>query len=122
MEAPDALSRNPVEVNLIDIPSELSDEWYQNLTQKVTNEPERYDRFALKDGQLYKQIAVSGREPSRWIHVLPADVRTAAPWRAHDQPTSGRCGRYKAFSKLKKDAYLPNMQRNVQEYVKNCQV
>ena len=122
MQAPDALSRNPVDVALVDLPDTITDVWYRGLVQKVQENPENFENFCMKDGYLLKSIAVGSKEPLRWVQLVPSDARAEALRQAHDAPTSGHGGNYKTFSRLRKTVYWPRMRRDVQEYVKNCQV
>jgi len=48
MLAPDALSRNPVPVGLIDVPESTDDTWYMELVKQVREKPEEYEKFALR--------------------------------------------------------------------------
>ncbi|KAE8736978.1 hypothetical protein FOCC_FOCC017565 [Frankliniella occidentalis] len=57
MQAPDALSRAPcnsedAEVDLIEFDNP-QDEWYNSLVEKVLQDPDSYDKFAMKDGFLF---------------------------------------------------------------------
>jgi len=48
MLAPDALSRNPVPVGLIDVPESTDDTRYMELVKQVREKPEEYEKFALR--------------------------------------------------------------------------
>jgi len=122
MQAPDALSRNPVDVCLIDLPLQVTDEWYNHLLKSVQENPEKYEQFVEKDDCLLKQISVGNKEPLRWVQVLPKNSRPEALRQAHDDETSGHQGAFKTFNRLRRQAYWPKMRREVHDYVKNCQV
>ena len=120
MQAPDALSRNPVMVNLIDLPLELHDEWYNALCSKVRDEPENYEQFGMRDDMLFKLIAVGGSAPLRWVQCLPKVSREKALRECHDAPTCGHCGNFKTFQRVRQSYYWPKMAKDVKNYVRSC--
>lgn len=131
MEAPDALSRNPVledineistPVHLVDIPTNIEDEWYLNLVKGVTEDPEKYEKFQIKDGILFKLITVSSYLPMLWVQVVPKEARNALLQECHDSPTSGHGGIFKTFGRLRLQGYWPQMRKSCINYVKKCQV
>lgn len=122
MKAPDALSRNPVDVGLVDVPSETTDNWYTSLVQKVAQDPQAYDKFSVKNGFLLKQISVGPTEPLKWVQVVPRDIREETLRACHDVPTSGHGGFFRTFERLRRTAYWPGMKKDVQNYVSKCQV
>ena len=121
MQGPDALSRNPV-VDLIDLPRVVEDPWYLDLKKRVEEEPDSYERFAIRGNLLFKLIAVGNFQPLKWVQVLPKECREAALQDAHDAPTSGHCGNFKTFQRLRRNAYWPKMRKEMEEYVKSCTV
>lgn len=144
MEAPDALSRNPIPadssedltltdsaadinnfstpVHLIDLPTLIEDEWYLNLLKAVQEEPEKYEKFQVKDGVLYKLITVSPYLPIQWVQVIPQEGRNVLLQKCHDDPTSGHTGIFKTFGRLRLQGYWPEMKKSCIDYVKRCQV
>jgi len=122
MEAPDALSRNPVRVDLINLPEEIQDQWYNELHRKVESNPEEYEKFAVQDGRLFKLISIGNTQPLSWIQVLPKDSRQQALRDAHDAPTSGHGGWFRTLQRLRQNCYWPNMSSDVKHYVESCDV
>lgn len=137
MEAPDALSRNPVEdvcseacvdpptavsVCLVDLPEEIEDEWYHNLMKRVEDAPDDYPKFSIVEGRLFKQITVSSHLPLRWVQVIPKEGRAAILQMCHDDPVSGHGGVYRTFHRVRIQAYWPEMQKEIIAYIKNCEV
>ena len=128
MEAPDALSRNPVEpvvpvdIELIDLPSIIEDSWYHNLVKDVQEQPEKYEKFQVKDGLLFKLITISPYLPLQWVQVIPKEGRHLLLKHSHDEPTAGHGGIFKTFNRLRTKGYWPDMKKDVIAYVKKCQI
>lgn len=134
MQAPDALSRNPVdseeprqneqqpEVALIDLPTTIEDRWYLKLVEQVEADPDSYDKFRLQDGVLCKLITVHPKLPLKWVQVIPREGRQEILKECHDATTSGHSGEYRTFHRLRHRGYWPNMRKDVHEYVQKCQV
>jgi len=122
MEAPDALSRNPVAVSLIDLPSQVTDPWYLEMKKKVIENPENYEKFKVKDEKLFKLISVNIQMPLTWVQVLPKEARRDALRFCHDERTSGHGGVFKTFNRLRQQVYYPRMRSDVKDYVQNCPV
>ena len=123
MQAPDALSRNPVEVTsaLVDIPEAVEDNWYLKMVKNVEEKPESFEKFCLKDGVLFKLITVKSTLPLQWVQVIPRETRRAVLQECHDNPTSGHGGWKRTFQRLRTRGYWPNMRKEVQSYVERCQ-
>ena len=121
MAAPDALSRNPVNVDLIEVPEETHDEWYKKLLREVAEKPAEYEQFVLKDGRLLKLISVGNDKPLRWVQCLPDGCREEALQQAHDEPTSGHGGNFKTLQRLRQRYYWPKMAADCKSFVKSCQ-
>lgn len=125
MQAPDALSRNPlqdVHVSAINFTSDPTDEWYVQLLKKVYEKPEDYDKFKIHDGQLYKLITVDPNLPLTWVPVVPREFRRQLLEECHDIPTSGHGGWWRTFQRLRSKGYWPQMIPEVKQYVKECEV
>lgn len=121
MQAPDALSRNPEELqcSIIEIP-QSTDAWYLDMLQRVEAEPDAYSKFAVKDGLLLKLVTVGFNEPLQWVQLLPAERREEAMYSCHDEPTSGHGGFFKTFDRVRRKAYWPGMREDVRSYVAKC--
>lgn len=139
MKAPDALSRNPltdpsdscssapkdvldVDVELIELTDDGEDPWYDSLKKKVEEDPDSYNKFAVKDGYLMKLISVGPNEPLRWAQLIPSSLRPRVLQQAHDDPTSGHGGWFRTLNRVRRAAYWPGMKRDVQSYVAKCQI
>lgn len=121
MQAPDALSRNPIDIAMIDIPDVVHDEWYVELKQKVRDQPEQYEKFSVQEDQLYKLITVHPSLPLKWVQVIPREFRIQLIQECHDVPTSGHGGVYRTFQRLREKGYWPSMKEDVIQHVKGCQ-
>ncbi|KAJ1526799.1 hypothetical protein ONE63_008370 [Megalurothrips usitatus] len=127
MQAPDALSRNPVDadaspsvrVEVIDLP-EIRDPWYLELRRKVLENPDAYEKFRVDDDRLFKLITIRAGAPLRWVQLVPQEARLDALARSHDAPTSGHGGAFRTLERLRAKAYWPNMKEDVDRYVKSC--
>jgi len=122
MQAPDALSRNPISVDLIDLPLLIVDEWYNSLCEKVDTEPENYEQFRKHDDMLLKLISVGRESPLRWVQCLPEVSRRRALQDCHDSPTSGHAGHFKTFQRLRQLYYWPKMEEDCKAYVRSCRI
>lgn len=121
MQAPDALSRNPIpaDIRLVDVKN-TSDEWYDALKLKIQDDPDNYPQFAIKDDRIMKLITVSSTEPFKWVQVVPKDSREEVLRNAHDSKTSGHFGFLRTFDKVRRAYYWPGMKDCVYIYVKSC--
>lgn len=133
MEAPDALSRNPVPdsemqeertlpTSIIDLPEEIQDPWYLKMIKCVEESPDEYEKFSLRNGKLFKLISIGAYLPLQWVQVIPKESRHTMLHECHDAPTSGHGGIHKTFYRLRMHAYWPGMQKDVIDYVRKCQV
>lgn len=121
MQAPDALSRNPVEVSLVDFPPDVKDPWYVELVHKVRKDPEDYGKFAIHDDKLFKLVTIHPALPLKWVQVVPREVRAELLHQCHDVPTSGHGGVFRTLQRLRNQGYWPNMKEDVVRYVNTCQ-
>lgn len=124
MAAPDALSRNPPDItcSVIEVSTDISDEWYLELKNKVCQSPEEYPQFAVKDDLLFKLITVGPMIPQRWVQVIPSEKRRLMLEKSHSEPTSGHGGVFRTFQRLRLQGYWPKMQRDVVDFVKKCHI
>lgn len=131
MQAPDALSRNPeerslederLEVAVLDFPETIQDSWYMSLMSKISENPEEYEKFCLKDNKIFKLITVHPTLPLKWVQLVPKDLRDAALKECHDEPSSGHGGWFRTFQRVRAKYYWPAMKQDIKDFVKKCQV
>jgi len=119
----DALSRT--EVAVVDVSLPVSDKWYTRIESGVTQCPERYPLFQLRDGRLYHHSRtqpepVTNVDP--WKLVLPSKYRSEALAECHDLPTASHLGINKTYNRLADLYYWPGMKRDALLYVSRCRV
>lgn len=130
---PDLLSRTtppelPIEgalhCNLIEVPQDIKDHWYNGMLQKVKDQPRQYDQWRVEDGKLWKKM--TNLEPSLqedyWRIVVPKDLRKQVMMDCHDEPTAGHQGVLKTYKRLQQSYYWPKMRKDVATYVSRCDV
>lgn len=124
---PDALSRSPlpVEVNLLGISLDGLEPWYLKMRQNISEHPERYPHWTVKEGYIYKYLPKKiplKTNTSDWKLVVPFLQREQIISQCHDVPTSGHFGFYKTLKKITENYYWPKLRKNVFKYVRNCDI
>lgn len=124
---PDALSRAPVEICLLEF-ADLNfdnDKWYRKMLNSVMDEPQKYADWMVEGGKLYKHLpddlTLRTNNPV-WKLVVPKSLRTEALKECHDDPLASHGGVFKTTSRLKELYYWPQLTRDVKRYVRNCKV
>uniref|UniRef100_A0ABD2WPB5 RNA-directed DNA polymerase n=1 Tax=Trichogramma kaykai TaxID=54128 RepID=A0ABD2WPB5_9HYME len=126
---PDALSRMheepAVEIAAFEGKSESEDKWYNKMYEAVEKEPESYPNWKIVGRKLYKYNADKALEPlideeETWKLVLPREKRAEALFEAHEELTAGHLGRRKTYLRVAALYYWPSMQKDVENYVKEC--
>lgn len=124
---PDALSRSPLpeEVNILGVLLEDLEPWYLKMRDNITNHPENYPHWAIKDGYIYKYLPKNiplKTNMSDWKLVVPLSQRKQIISQCHDIPTSGHFGFYKTIKKITENFYWPKMRKDVFKYIRNCDI
>lgn len=122
----DFLSRSaPVnEINLLNVSLENLEPWYLNLRNKISNAPNKYPQWAIKEGFLYKHTGHKiplKTNISEWKLVVPTAERVKILQTSHDVPTSAHLGFFKTFQKNAEDYYWPRMKQQVLNYIRQCE-
>lgn len=119
MVVADALSRA-----ICTIKSRPDDQWYTKLRNNITQVPDKYPNFNLKDGLVYKYCSKgnlsNGFLPS-WKVVVPNSGRQDVFKKCHDDPISAHPGFFKTLNKIKQEHYWPGMDADIRKYVQNCE-
>lgn len=115
---PDALSRS---VEVIDDVS-LEDEEYEKLKQNITDKPEKYPGYQIKDAAIFKYVKEMGRSESSWKLVVPESMRLEILDKLHNAPTSSHGGIRKTLFKIKSKYYWPGMAKEIRNYIRKCEV
>jgi hypothetical protein len=119
----DALSRNPVDIGMI---SEVKDDkWYARTFKAVSEEPQNYPDFQIKDQRLFKKILhtleFNELEPGEeWKICVKEDEKQRVLEENHNIPTAGHLGIAKTLVRLSKKFYWPGMFREAKQYVRAC--
>lgn len=120
----DALSRSNVDVAMVSISDFVHDNWYKDMLVKVSDSPELYPSFLVKDNTLYKHVLTKlplVSNISDWKIVVPTANRQAILKSSHDDETAGHFGVFKTLAKVSELYYWPNMRKSVYKYVRKCQ-
>jgi len=135
----DALSRTPMEPKENPSTSNIEEEgyageitalkttpsWYTKMMKNVQRSPDKFPRFTVRSGLLYKKI---------WNNVGRKEGPTSSPWKLclskeeqpkiltqnHDDATAGHLGIAKTFDRIAKHYYWPGMFRDIAKYVRSC--
>ena len=128
---PDVLSRmfekDETAICAISWASTTTDEWYRAQAQKVMARPEKFPRWKIVGGNLYYYrpdviIDESLVDADAWKLVIPQEHRQEVLQECHDRPEAGHFGREKTAKTLATYYFWPQFYRDVEEYVKRCQV
>ena len=114
----DALSR--IEVDAIDV-DEAEDPWYEDMFQKVLDEPGAHSRFKIADEKLFYFTGLVRGKP-HYVPVIKYADRQKFMEDNHCPPTSGHFGIAKTFTKLKRLGYWPHQFSDVKKFVSKCTV
>lgn len=130
-KVPDALSRidsptsKEVQVLSTSLLNDGSDPWYNDLRDRIIQDPSSFPQWKLVNNVLFKYIP--NNLPLRsnvceWKTVLPKNSRPVIVEKCHDLPTSGHFGFYKTLSRVQEQFYWPKMRADVLKYVRVCKV
>lgn len=108
-EAPDALSRAPLqvdapEVDLISVEDPVEDSWYKMLDNIIQN-PVAYPRWRVEGLQVFKKIFTGYSPEATWVRLVPKEKRKDVLKECHDAPLSGHFGFYKTFNRIRTTYY-----------------
>jgi RNase H-like domain found in reverse transcriptase/Reverse transcriptase (RNA-dependent DNA polymerase)/Integrase zinc binding domain/Integrase core domain len=112
---PDALSRAIEEIELTNN-SFKTDKWYQELRNRIFNDPEQMPKYHADEQYVYRVLPNNQR-----ALVLPVALREVVLRENHDNPKSGHQGVFKTTKRLKAKYYWPTMLKDVKKYVSSCQ-
>jgi RNase H-like domain found in reverse transcriptase/Integrase zinc binding domain/Reverse transcriptase (RNA-dependent DNA polymerase)/Integrase core domain len=117
MAMADGLSRA---IETIDI--EPDDEWYNDLSKKIQNNPEDYPDFRLQGARILKFCKKETEIPDSdfvWKAVVPKSQIEGILRTNHDE--YGHHGIQKTFDRIRQRFYWAKMYRNVKDYVSTCE-
>lgn len=115
---PDALSRS-VEMVIAEI---VGDQWYEDLKNKIINDPGNMAGYQLVDDTVYKYVRDIGSEERSWKVVVPFALRDNILKKCHDDPTASHGGIKKTIFRIKSGYYWPSMTKEIKAYVKKCEL
>lgn len=124
---PDALSRAPIEMNVIEINPDyiVEDPWYSKMVTNVQNDPEKFSDWKVEDGKLYKHTPFNfglNTNIFQWKLVIPKAQRLDVFKECHDDPKAAHLGIYKTLSRIRELYYWPRLLQDVQKYVRRCKI
>lgn len=105
--------------------SSAADEWYDALMIKVVNSPDKYSQFRVENSLLYKNCS-SRRSKNgylaSWRLVVPVCKINDVMTECHVPPLSAHGGYHKTIDRIRRQFYWPNMDNDVRNYVRKCEV
>lgn len=124
-EAPDALSRAPLdldvpEIDLVSVDSPVEDAWYNKLKSNILQSPSAYPHFKVEGTQVYKKIFTGVSPEATWVRLVPKEKRNEVLQECHDAPLSGHFGFYKTFNRIRLLYYWPRMRDEISDYINSC--
>lgn len=121
---PDAISRFPVEnMASIEIIPTATDAWYNELYQKVKNQPKKFPNYKITNDKLFvKSNKMADSTDLVYKLVVPESKRILVLRECHDVPLSAHFGTFKTLKRVLQKYYWPGVSRDVKEYVKKCDI
>lgn len=118
---PDALSRA---IAYVDVSENDYDDWYRNLLGKINSNPQKYPKWCIREGKIYKLVntTFSLNEDHDWKLVVPKSLRKSVFFENHDAPSSGHLGYFKTKKRIALWYYWPKMDCDIARYVQQCVV
>lgn len=121
---PDALSR-AIAVMDVALIKETKDEWYRALRESYMNAPQLNDHLKIENDLLYirsKYDEDCQNKNCLWRICVPLEQRENIIKENHDELSSCHFGRFKTLAKIKSRYHWPKMTKEIEEYVRNCEV
>lgn len=122
----DALSRITSEnISTIDVDSLKPDKWYNSMTEKIQNFPDKYPTFRVENNLLYKFVSNNHNILSNlreWKLVIPTKNRLEVLKVYHNDECSGHFGVSKTLNRILELYYWPRMRKDVMNYVRKCAI
>ena len=117
----DAASR----INVVEVPQQTFDPWYNDLRTKISTFPEKYPSFRIKEQKIFRCVNTpnfAGTNNSHWKLLLPKELRKQALLECHDEPLASHLGTFKTLGRLRELYYWPDMKNDVIRYVRACSI
>lgn len=95
------------------------------MTNRVTQEGDKYPDFRIADGDLYKNCLYTneiGITEHKCKCVVLSEDRVDVIRRFHDATTAAHLSFYKTLQKIQTHYYWPKMRKDVSDYVRICHV
>lgn len=126
---PDALSRSFAALDSLTVvinPFKThTDKWYQDMIQKVSENPIKYPIWRVENEILYKKIQNNfglNNNGDDWKIIVPKGFRSEILKQCHDDITSGHVGIYKTYHRILSKYFWPKMKSHVTRYVNRCSI
>lgn len=122
---PDALSRAPLEICVVEVDPSLvdTDPWYVGMIAKVQGSPEKYPDWVVENGVLYKHVPFDfdiRTNMPEWKLVIPKGQRQEVYKCCHEDPQAAHLGIYKTINRIRELYYWPHLLQDVRKYVRHC--
>ncbi|KAH8413932.1 hypothetical protein KR215_005138, partial [Drosophila sulfurigaster] len=96
--------------------------WLSRRIQQVSEEPQRYPDYTIRDGQLFRHIVHRSDDfdDVTWKLCVPRAMRPRVLHECHDQPAAGHLGVRKTILRISQRYYWPGMHLDVKKHVRQC--
>lgn len=119
---PDALSRA---ISYVEITEVDQNGWYSKLKQSITSHPDKYPKFKVNNGKIYKFVNFGHPtlyEEDDWKLVVPKTLRKTVLQECHEEPCAGHLGIFKTQKRVANFYFWPGMSADIARYVRACEV
>lgn len=122
-----ALDFSVPDIDDVDPSEEAEDEWYTRRIAEVSREPNKWRGWKTEGDQLYRfkpdpLISSVAEDLEAWKLVPARASREEIIAENHDVPKAGHQGIEKTTSRVAIDYYWPGMHRDIENYVRACEV
>lgn len=115
---PDALSRAVESMEVCEVYRVVGD-WYTNLKNDVTKNPEKFPTYRITGDDIYKHtVFPSGI--NHWVLVVPDHRKLEILFKSHDN--AAHLGFFKTTQRMYEKYFWPEMRKDIARYVSDCKV
>lgn len=121
---PDALSRAPHEVAILTMVKgeSMKDPEYRRRFERVSKFPDGNAVWKIQDdSHLFRRLKSQNGSPE-WKLYVAETYRTEVMKSCHDEPIAAHLGMFKTLKRVQELYYWPRMRKDVQRYVRSCEV
>lgn len=112
-----------LEISEIDL-EVVQDEWYNNLKDRILQNPLNFPRWRVTEGKIYKYVQLDFPDlrdtADFWKLVVPKEKRREIIESCHSSSIGGHLGVHKTYMKVCRLYYWPCMKSNIAKFIKHC--